>query len=349
MANRFLTCTVFALIVLLSACGTVTPLEEVLAHPVRGNFQVGFQDLAWKDLARDRTIKVAVWYPSLEPAKKIRYLAFTGYANKKGIISGGRFPLIMMSHGTGGHRFNQFFIAEFLASHGYIVAAVEHPLNNYLNNTAQGTVANLWHRPIDVSFVIGELLRHRQFSTQINRDLIGFVGHSIGGYTGLVLAGAVPGFQLVIQYCSEHSEDRLMCDTLTSEIEKDINDDFDFTSLKDPRIKALFIMAPALAQAFDRENTLGVNLPIFITESGKDEVLPKPFNIDRYRSTLSGDVEYFKFSNAGHYVYIHECPAMVGLVVGEACRDTGTPRSEIHPLLKKLSLDFFNDRLVVQN
>ena len=51
----------------------------------------------------------------------------------------GRFPLIALSHGTGGSAQIMAWLARALASRGYVVAAVNHPGNNALEEyTAEG-------------------------------------------------------------------------------------------------------------------------------------------------------------------------------------------------------------------
>jgi len=42
-------------------------------------------------------------------------------------LEAGRFPLVVFSHGSGAYRVSYSFWTEFLASHGYIVAACDHP------------------------------------------------------------------------------------------------------------------------------------------------------------------------------------------------------------------------------
>ncbi len=329
----------------LFGCSNITPIEKTINQPRRGNYQVGVQEFEWSDFKRKRAIKVTLWYPTLETSEKIRYLAFEGYAKKNATTSKGRFPLILVSHGTGGHRYNQFFISEYLASHGYIVAAIEHPNNNSFDNRDQGSVSNLWHRPKDVSFVLDQLSKDQKISSYVDQDRVGFIGHSIGGYTGFAIAGAIPNFQLLIDYCQNHSEDRLMCQKAKIEQESNTDYSLDFSSLHDQRIKALFVMAPALGQAFERRDMENVSIPILLIASGQDEVLIKPYNIKRYLNALPKDIHYYEFPKAGHYVYLHECPFIVRMIAGEACKDIGTPRSEVHSKLRKLSLEFFSSRL----
>ena len=78
-------------------------------------------------LERDgRTIDV--WYPargeaagSYEPLPEVDAPA-PGLAEPLD----GRYPLVVFSHGSGGVRFQSYFLAEWLASHGYLVAAPDH-------------------------------------------------------------------------------------------------------------------------------------------------------------------------------------------------------------------------------
>lgn len=66
----------------------------------------------------------------------------------------GKFPLIALSHGTGGSALSLAWLGTALASHGYIVAGVNHPGNNALDAyTSSGF--SLWsERARDLSEVI---------------------------------------------------------------------------------------------------------------------------------------------------------------------------------------------------
>ncbi len=104
-------------------------------------------------------------------------------------------------------------------------------------------------------------------------------------------------------------------------------------------------MAPALGQAFGKQDMKRVEIPVFMVASGNDDILPEPFNIQQYLKTLPKAPEFHEFPKAGHFVYLAECPMLVKLIAMTACRDSGTPRSEIHPKLRELSLSFFRHNL----
>ena len=106
----------------------------------------------------------------------------------------GRFPLILFSHASGGdRRFQSTFLCEHIASHGYVVAAMDHSetfvpeLMRREGETPEerarridGWIAN---RVPDVRFMIDDLLH--VLSHAIDRQRIGLVGHSFGGWTVL--------------------------------------------------------------------------------------------------------------------------------------------------------------------
>ena len=48
-----------------------------------------------------------------------------------------QYPLIMMSHGSGGDRYNMSWLAEVLTANGYIVCAMDHYGNTWNNKIPQ--------------------------------------------------------------------------------------------------------------------------------------------------------------------------------------------------------------------
>lgn len=117
------------------------------------------------------------------------------------------FPLVIVSHGAGGHWDANFAQARHLASHGYVVFAVEHVGSNtevataslrFLANIKAMTrdADEVLGRPKDISFAIdmAEQWNHSHPRLRQRMDLnhIGVLGHSFGAYTTLVVAGMRP-------------------------------------------------------------------------------------------------------------------------------------------------------------
>jgi predicted dienelactone hydrolase len=89
-------------------------------------------------------------------------------------------------------RGNGAYLADYLASHGYIVAAANFPLTRF--GTAGGPqFTDVLNQPGDVSFIIDSLLAwndsaENRFAGCIDPERIGAVGLSLGGLTTTLLA-----------------------------------------------------------------------------------------------------------------------------------------------------------------
>ena len=108
---------------------------------------------------------------------------------------GGPYPLLIYSHGfTSNHR-NGAYLAEHLASHGFVVAAVNHPLTHW-GAPGGPRVADVVNQPGDVSFLIDRLVARSDdagdvLAATIDGERIGALGVSLGGLTA-TLAGFHP-------------------------------------------------------------------------------------------------------------------------------------------------------------
>lgn len=120
--------------------------------------------------APTRTLAVTVWHP--------------GDADRPQ-------PLLVYAHGFTGGRYEMEYLLEHLASHGYVVAALDFPLTN---GEAPGgpTPRDLASQPGDVRFLIDSLLaldpsRH-PVADRIDPERIGLAGLSYGGLTTTLVA-----------------------------------------------------------------------------------------------------------------------------------------------------------------
>src|SRR6185295_5960136 len=151
-----------------------------------------------------RPVLTEVYYPSTAeavaglPRDTVRVLGIdllTTPSSRDVGLAPGRFPLVLFSHGNGGIRFQSFFFAAHLASHGFIVATPDHHGNTFVD-ALLGVVdpASAANRPRDLSFLIDEF---ESFDVEpgnflaggIDPARIGVSGHSFGGYTAFAIAG----------------------------------------------------------------------------------------------------------------------------------------------------------------
>src|SRR5215831_3931553 len=142
------------------------------------------------DMARNRAFPVDVWYPEA--------------AGDTGVL----LPLILFSHHSGGSRRASTFLTTYLASHGYLVAAMDHSevvapeLLRQDNETpeqkakrGEGWIAS---RVPDLRFLLDYVLSQPFAEVRVDADRIGAVGHSFGGWTVLEAPGVEPRIRSVV-------------------------------------------------------------------------------------------------------------------------------------------------------
>ena len=122
-------------------------------------------------------------------------------------------PLAIVAHGLGSSRSDFDYLAEHLASHGYIVAVPEHAgsSNNYQQAFLRGEVdvdvspVEFYSRPRDITHLLNRLEEHPEYREQINWSQVGILGHSFGGTTALITSGAPVNLARVQEVCDDDS------------------------------------------------------------------------------------------------------------------------------------------------
>lgn len=137
-------------------------------------------------------IPIMVWYPTDQPAKTEQFGVFRMKVAANAPLSDGKFPLAIISHGSGGSILGHRSTALYLAERGYIVATLMHPHNNYQDNRDEATTNNWINRPKHISAVLDTILANKEFASHVDTEKIAVIGYSAGGYTALTLLG---GFQ----------------------------------------------------------------------------------------------------------------------------------------------------------
>ena len=191
-------------------------------------------------------------------------------------------PTIVFSHGLGSVRTDLRYLAEHLASHGYVVAALEHPGSNETNtNAAIAGKSRLLapqeflDRPKDISFVLDELAKLNQTDDNlrgkiaIDRSMI--VGYSFGGATALSLAGAELQLSRLKQRCQGDLigfslGEGIQCAAAGLPEER--------YQLRDARIKRAIVMNPTTSLLFGETGLSKIQIPTLIVASSADKTTP---------------------------------------------------------------------------
>ena len=164
-----------------------------------GPYAVGKQDFTLVDTRRttaahndhpelpERVLETRVWYPA-QP----RPLEWLHPGPPPLATPACPAPLVIYSHGFMSLRNNGAYLAGYLASHGYIVAAANFPLT-HLGTAGGPQFIDVLNQPGDVSFIIDRLLAwsatdEHHFSGCVDPQRIGAAGLSLGGMTTTLLA-----------------------------------------------------------------------------------------------------------------------------------------------------------------
>lgn len=242
------------------------PLKTTLTPEKTGSSWVWKQTLVLKDYQRERTIPVDLYWSRRTQG-----------------------PLVVISHGFGADRRFLGYLAYHLASYGLTVVALEHPASNVawltsnpINPSRTQPKNNILpasefvDRPKDVSFVLDRLSRLNQFSNTLegkfNTDQVTVIGHSLGGYTALALAGAPLSLDYLRQFCNDPNPvvfspaDLLQCNAA----------DLTGTApdLQDRRVKQTILLNPVIGRLFDQKSLAQVKVPTLMLASTDDTITP---------------------------------------------------------------------------
>ena len=311
--------------------------------------------------AKTRALVTQVWYPAVPTAETSPQ--WLGPADSPWFRLGewaegasaaqGRYPLVVLSHGTGGSSTMMGWLAQALVARGYVVAAVNHPGNNALEPyTVEGFLL-WWERARDVSTLINHLLADRELSLRIDSRRIGAGGFSLGGYTVLALAGARTDPQAFRAFCRSRMvgicQDPAEFPGLFArwgEIEKS-DPEFQRASrqagaaYRDPRVRAVFALAPALGPALTSESLRRVSIPVAVVAGELDSVADLDSNAKRV-SALLGQVKLTVMPGAGHYTFLASCTDRGREARAELCVDAANvDRDAVHRHAEELAVDFF--------
>lgn len=194
-------------------------------------------------------------------------------------------PLVVLSHGFAADRRFLSYLAEHLASHGFSVAAIEHPgssietlaqISLNLNPTQFLPASEFIDRPKDVSFLLDELERIDRgwgyLAQKFNTENVVAIGHSLGGYTALALAGGELDLKQLRQFCNDRiplgraPADWLQC--AAAQLPQT------HVRLRDYRVKRVIAFNPSLGHLFGANGLEQVRTPTLILTGSEDSITP---------------------------------------------------------------------------
>jgi predicted dienelactone hydrolase len=291
-------------------------------------------------------LHIGVWTPCREPPGEVKLRSRTLPATADCAIAGERLPLVVISHGYGGSFVGHHDLAETLADAGFVVAALNHPIDAGGGDMSRAdTLTALIERPADIKRLIDFMLVAWSDRCKLDPDAIGFFGFSRGGYTGLVVAGGNPDIGKAIAFCATGFA-KPSCDQLRR------NEIPTQAPPHDARVKAAVIADPAWGPLFDREGLKDVSIPIqlWASQLSGEDMTGGEVTAD-YVAAINRDLpvapDYRVVSNAGHYAFLPPCPPDIAKNLTKFCSDrAGFDRAAFHQQFNAEVLGFFRKSLI---
>ncbi len=239
-----------------------------------GNLAVEKQTITLRDPNRNRTIPIDIYSSRVEQSQQ---------------------PLVVISHGFGASRSSLSYLARHLASYGISVAAIEHPGSNIsaINQAASASdlkslisPQEFINRPKDISFSLNELAKLNnqpgRLQGKLNTQQVNVIGHSLGGYTALAVAGGEVNIEQLRNFCNKSLNisaapaDWLQCSAASLSENK--------LQLQDPRVKSAIALNPMIGKLFGDKGLNKISKPVLILSGTDDSLTPalthqiQPFN-----------------------------------------------------------------------
>ncbi|MBN3907012.1 MAG: alpha/beta hydrolase [Nostoc sp. NMS1] len=297
-----------------------------------GSFRFLKQTITLNDLSRNRRFLADIYLPSAQTLRTI----------------------IVISHGLGSDRTSFAYLAEHLASYGFVVAVPEHPGSDskQLQALLKGTtdkVTNpreLIDRPLDIKYLLDELTSlsksNPTFQGRLNLEQVGVIGQSFGGYTALALAGAKINFEQLKADCP--LEDTLNVSLLLQCLAVNLpNSQY---NLSDARIKAVIAINPVDSSIFGQASLSQIKIPVMIVSGSSDTVAPALLEQIQPFTWLTTSNKYLTLINGGtHFSTIAESPNATIPIPTQA---VGSGSALARRYVKALSVPFFETYIAEQ-
>jgi len=327
---------------------------------------VGFRQGLLDDAARPnwdgsgpRPLRWTAWYPAADDAveqelfpdqRGSAWFAF-GPAARDAAVSQcrKRYPIVLLSHGTGGTVMHLDWLARDLARAGFIAVGVDHHGNTITEPYRAEGFLCAWERARDLTVLL-DAMAECEFACHVDIDRVYVVGYSLGGCTATALLGAV----------TESSPfERSAGNTEFSRGPKEFPDLADHLpglldtsavfreswarmsqSTRDPRVKAALLLAPGRsARGFSEDSLRAITTPARIIVGGADFLAPTAHWL---HARLQASQLEMLGPEVGHYVFVAEATEAGRKANPDYCIDApSVDRRAVHDHVAALAVEVF--------
>lgn len=297
-----------------------------------------------------RPLVWSAWYPTDDPKMPPKQ-AETGAPSlfvSQGAVRDAAFsdrrasyPVVLLSHGTGGTAASLAWLAEGLAQQGFVVIGIDHHGNTASEPYRAEGFLCWWERARDLSVILDHHATG-PFAGHLDMDRVFASGFSLGGYTATCLLGGITQVPLFSE-CSRAlgwADGPREFPDLGAQVETLLESSPVFRaswerqsmSFRDRRIKAAFVCAPApTVRGITVESLREITCPVGIAAVGADHEAPSHQCAEWLHRNLANSTFGLLSADAGHYSFLCECSPWAQENEPDICADPpGVNRSAIH-------------------
>ena len=273
----------------------------------------GFDRFSVSTSHRAGLMQASVWYPA-------GTRTYAGFIGKNAVFKGvhalvgagvreGRYPVVLLSHGSGGNMDTISWLSSELAKRGIMVVAVNHPGTTSGDSSPRRSLYPA-ERARDLSAALDTLLADPFFEQYMDRERIVGAGFSLGGGTALSLAGLRFDPEAYASYCTEFETTAEDCAFFAKGGIHPGNIPAHFgENGKDHRISATIAIDPAFSYVVDTDSLSHVSGPVQLINLGFEHRWMAA-DAGPEGSNLAGrfpDVTYVEIGPAHHFTFLAEC------------------------------------------
>ncbi len=341
-------------------------------YSVKGPYSIGMSDFT---ISSEIPLEITVWYPAEnndldeegttysyeiklgDPFGRVTLASYDGQAMRDAPFdfSTSPYPLVILSPGFSIGSSAYAWLAEHLASYGFVVISPEH--HEYLDPENE-----LWRaaitRPQDIltvlAYVDEQVGSTGAFAGWIDKDLAAVIGHSYGGYTALAAAGAQIDTDSFKSQCEKAQEGNdpgaWLCDQLLPHMPDmagltgldSIPEDL-WPAWADTRVDAIVSMAGD-AFFFGQPGLAEIAVPVMAIGGTADNDSPFLWGTyPTYEYVSSPRKVKMALNDGEHMIFTGPCEAIpwyLKFFSGEFCSDMDWDRQYAHDLVNHFTTAF---------
>lgn len=273
-----------------------------------------------------RPLTLELWYPASQgkalPAhyqnqtRSGKAFSLAGHAFRDAIPAIGTEPLpvVVISHGYTGYRSLMFYLAEHLASHGYIVAAIDHTDStntevDFAKTPFAGFFSTLYHRARDQQATLHYLMSAKSpLFAQTSPDKAGLIGYSMGGFGALSTLGACYQFpDAMVQQLTGVTQPAQI-----KALGAQLNSCHAGQAKADPRWQAGILLAPwgGQYQLFEPQSLANIQTPMLFVAGDQDDISGYQGIMQLFQQSQRATRYLLTYHGARHNIAAHPAPAV---------------------------------------